>query len=151
MMTLGLIALDACLTSAQVNAPGRKKNALKSFAAGEKSVGEGSIDLAEKHFLKAYREEPQWLEPLIKLGALYFEIQDFEQSAIYFEKALHIDSLSEPLIYFKLGEIAMAKENHPIVIDRFSRFLGFDRINKSLREKAEKYVRDANFLNSDPP
>jgi outer membrane protein OmpA-like peptidoglycan-associated protein len=125
--------------------------ARKAFESGNQEVEKSNLDKAEKQYLKAVDSAPKWVDPLIKLGALTFQQGSYDQSKRYFQKALSLDSLGVPTIFFKLGEIAWIEKDYSQVEKNMSNFLQAEKIRPNLRTRAEKYLRDAKFLDQDPP
>lgn len=130
---------------------GFSRAAQKAFEQGQGEIAQGQLSEAEHYLLKAIELEAGWREPRVTLAALYFEQANWNQSRFYFESALVIDSLADPVIHFKLGEIAWRTQDYEKVISSMERTLLNTRIKPSIRHRAEKYIRDARFLSSNPP
>ncbi len=130
---------------------GSNRAAQKAYEQGQSEIGNGRLAEAEKFLLKAIEQDPGWIKPRVTLAALYFEKTQWDQSRQYFESALAIDSLSEPIIHFKLGEIAWINHHYPEVKSRMEKVLSIARLKPSVLQMAEKYKRDAGFLMNNPP
>ncbi|MCB0685945.1 MAG: hypothetical protein KDC53_05455, partial [Saprospiraceae bacterium] len=139
------------LLTLQLTAQSANKNALKAFEQAKASIKAGQLDEAEKTLIKTIELDHHWAEPQIMLGAIYFEKKDWIKSKQCFESVLQEDSLADPIIHFKLAEIAWKQENYSLVVSRINLFLKEDRIKPDIKAKAEKYLRDAEFLKSSVP
>lgn len=151
---LGWISLffcQACAVTAQVTNPSVSKTARKAFESGNQQIEKSNYAEAEKQYLKAVASEPQWIDPIIKLGALSFQQGSYGQSKSFFHQALALDSLASPIIFFKLGEIAWIEKAYSQVEKEMAHFLQSDKISPTLITRAEKYLRDAKYLDGDPP
>ncbi|MBK8502355.1 MAG: OmpA family protein [Saprospiraceae bacterium] len=145
-----LLVLQACQVAGQGKAS-VSRNAQKSFDRAQEAITRNLLDEAEPHLLDAIEKDPQWLQPRISLGALYFAQADWSRSKIYFESVIAIDSLIEPMVYYKLGEIAWKEGQYPQVLKKMNRFLADNKSRLEIRQKAKKYLRDAQFMENHPP
>ncbi len=138
------ILTQSCQVAGQVSTD--VKSAQKAYEKGVTAVKKGNLVQAETFFLKANEADPDWIDPHIKLAALYFELERYDQAKPYFQNALNIDSTSNPLLYYKLGQIAWREEDYIQAASYMSRFVGHNPRNAVLAAKALKYKRDALFL-----
>ena len=127
------------------------RNAQKAFDRAQEAISRNLLDEAEPHLLDAIDKDPLWLQPRISLGALYFAHAEWDKSKIYFESVIEYDSLFEPMVYYKLGEIAWKKGDYPEVFKKMNRFLAGNASRPEIQIKAKKYMRDAQFMQNQPP
>lgn len=135
------------LTTSTLKGQSENKKALKVYEQAGDFIARGQLDAAVEPLLKSVEIDPNWLQPRIRLGALYFEKKNWEKSKFYFKSVLEIDSLAEPMIYYKLAEIEWINQDYSAVINYVTRFLLEEAIKPDIKSKAEKYLRDANYLN----
>ena len=118
----------------------------KHFNQGLQWTDAGNYAKAREAFLKAIHADPNYFEAFVQLGALAFEKKDWKKSAEYFNQALALDSVKNPMIHFKLGELYWFQDEYDIALRKFQRFARFEKIHPGTLKKVNKYIRDSQFI-----
>ncbi len=142
-----LSLVTALLISWSVQAqPEYSKGAQKAFAKAEDFMQAGDIENAEKSYLKTLDLEAGHTLAQVRLGAMYFDQQDYDDSKKYFGQVMKTHPDDYPLIYFKMGEIAWREQVYQDVIRHMEQYLSYRDGSPKLRKQAEKYLRDSRFI-----
>jgi outer membrane protein OmpA-like peptidoglycan-associated protein len=135
---------------AQVNmAPGTytstNKKAIKQQEEGKKNFEFKKDKEAEKNFLKAIELDPTFVEPHMALGYLYADHKQIDKAIEHFKIATEVNPKFFPTNFYDLGGLYLTQGKYTEGRQAYEAFLGFERINPNLREKADKFLANAKF------
>ena len=135
---------------AQVNmAPGTytstNKKAIKQQEEGKKNFEFKKDKEAEKNFLKAIELDPTFVEPHMALGYLYADHKQIDKAIEHFKIATEVNPKFFPTNFYDLGGLYLTQGKYTEGRQAYEEFLGFERINPNLREKADKFLANAKF------
>ena len=68
-------------------------------------------DKAIKEFNKALKQEPRFIDAQIQWAAVHYDMKDYENAEIGFEKALKLDSLHNKKVIYTLALTEMKMKN----------------------------------------
>jgi len=117
---------------------------LGSFINSQNTQNQDYINNIKKQISEIESKIPTIKNPVneyIKIAHLYTEIEDLDNAAIYFEKALSLEPTNAN-IYFKLAMIYEKKKNYAKAIDYWEKCLKYSQ-NKQISDIARKHI---NFL-----
>ncbi len=100
---------------------------------------------AESGLHKAVEIDPAYPEPHILLGDLYFDQDKFDASINSYQKAIEIDSLHEPRLYYLIGRVYFEQEEYAETIGQLETFLSLPGIRKDLQGYAEEMLKISRF------
>ncbi|MBK6836195.1 MAG: PD40 domain-containing protein [Bacteroidetes bacterium] len=135
---------------AQVNmAPGTytstNKKAIKQQELGKNNFEFKKDKEAEKNFLKAIELDPTFVEPHMALGYLYADHKQIDKAIEHFKIATEVNPKFFPTNFYDLGGLYLTQGKYTEGRQAYEAFLGFERINPNLREKADKFLANAKF------
>lgn len=148
------IALVLCFVAAQLYSqsplpPGTytstNKKAIKFFLEGRKYYEMRKETEAEKNLNKATELDPNFVEAWMTLGYLYADVRKLDKGIACFKKATEINPKFFPNNFYDLAALYFNTGNYSEAATSYETFLSFQRINPNLKEKAEKYLKDAKF------
>jgi tetratricopeptide (TPR) repeat protein len=95
------------------------------YKAGSDALEAQNYKEAEKQFLKAIKEDPEWVYPLDDIGVTYRKMEDYKKAIKYYEKSLEIYPfgtyalMNEAIAYSNLGDIESAIGNYAKMINLY--------------------------------
>ncbi|MBS1637601.1 MAG: PD40 domain-containing protein [Bacteroidetes bacterium] len=136
--------------TAQVSMPpgtytSTNKKAIKALEEGKKYFEFKKDDDAEKAFLKALKEDPNFVEAHVALAYLYVDHRREADAEAHFQKAVDINPKFFPRNFFDLACVQLIMAKYDDAVKNFETFLKFDRINPNTKEQAEKNLVNARF------
>lgn len=121
------------------------KKAIRYAEEGRKAFEMKKDDVAEKSFLKALEEDPNFIEAALGLGGVYQETNRHEQAVTYFKKAITINPKFFPNAYYFLSGSQLAIGQYQDAKANLETFLKFERVNPNTKENAQKLLVNATF------
>lgn len=119
------------------------------FQRGLELKQQGQLDAALEEFQAAQRSSPQQAGPLVEIGYIFLEKQDYDEAEKYFQRALALD----PEFVFALlgaGRVQLAKGNREKAREYFEKVLSLDPENKQAHEWMEKLTESASVAKPVP-
>ena len=113
------------------------KKAIKHFKSAEKLMSSGNSKEAEVACQKTLKEDPNFAEAYTMLGYIYMDSKKYELATANLEKSVQIAGKYFPNNYYQLGEIYYYTGKYRESVNSFNQLLSFQRINPSIKEKAE--------------
>ena len=112
------------------------------FQKGLELKQQGQLDAALEEFQAAQRFSPQQVGPLVEIGYIFLEKQDYEEAEKYFQRAL---TLNPDFVFALLGagRVRLAKGDLEKAREYFEKVLGLDPENKQAQEFMEKLRESA--------
>lgn len=121
------------------------KKAIKQQEEGKKNFEFKKDKEAEKNFLKAIELDPTFVEPHMALGYLYADHKQIDKAIEHFKIATEVNPKFFPTNFYDLGGLYLTQGKYTEGRQAYEEFLGFERINPNLREKADKFLANAKF------
>ncbi len=146
--TLVILICLACTVTNTIESNAQDR-AQKVYKQGEEALDLKNYEAAEKAFLKSIALQPDFDKPRIKLGGLAFLQKNWEKSKKYFQEVLSLTPEKNEILWFKLGEIGWNQEDYEFAISNLETFLDTGKGAPRIIRRAEKYLRDALFLEND--
>lgn len=116
------------------------------FARGNRMFDLGQMEDAAQDFEKALKMDPSFIDAQIQLANVRYSEGRLKEAKLGYEKALAIDSLYEPGIYYSLGIVEFDQTNHEAAAAQLSHYLKIaTKISPGRKANAEKYLRNAAF------
>jgi flagellar motor protein MotB len=119
--------------------------AKKHFDQGMEYTRTSANEKAVSEFNKAIKEEPTFIDAMIQLAAIYYEMERFAEAEGVFEKAIALDKVYNTKSIYVLGIAEMKQEKYMEAVAHFDEFLALEKKNEALLEKAEKHKRTCLF------
>jgi tetratricopeptide (TPR) repeat protein len=106
--------------------------ALKELQRSQSALSSGDVRSSALHLEKALQIYPAYLEAHNKLGARYFDLQEYEKAAMEFQKAISIDPrMSQP--YNNLSVVLFLLRRYPDAEIAARRAIDLDPQNSTAR------------------
>ena len=106
--------------------------ALKELQRSQTALFSGDVRSSALHLEKALHIYPGYLEAHNRLGARYFDLQEYEKAAVEFQKAINIDPrMSQP--YNNLSVVLFLLQRYPDAEAAARRALDLDANNSTAR------------------
>lgn len=121
------------------------KKAIKALEEGKKYFEVKNDNEAEKCFLKALKEDPNFIEAHVALGYLYIDHRRDAEAEQHFQKAVDINPKFFPRNFFDLACVQLIMGKYDDAVKNFETYLKFDRLNPNTKEQAEKNLVNARF------
>lgn len=121
------------------------KKAIKQHDQGKKNFEFKKDKEAEKFFLKAIELDPTFVEPHMALGYLYADHKQINKAIEHFKIATEVNPKFFPTNFYDLGGLYLTQGKYTEGRKAYEAFLGFERINPNLKEKADKFLANAKF------
>jgi flagellar motor protein MotB len=119
--------------------------AKKHFDQGMEYTRTSAYEKAVSEFNKALKEEPKFIDAMIQLAAMYYEMARFAEAEVAFEKAVAMDKAYNTKSIYVLGITEMKQEKYAEAVAHFDEFLTLEKKNEALLEKTAKYKRTCLF------
>jgi outer membrane protein OmpA-like peptidoglycan-associated protein/tetratricopeptide (TPR) repeat protein len=132
-------------TAAYITKKTATGKAKKHFDQGMEYTRTSANEKAMSEFSKAIKEEPTFIDAMIQLAAMYYEMERFAEAEVAFEKAIILDKAYNTKSIYVLGIAEMKQEKYAEAIAHFDEFLALEKKNEILLEKAEKFKRTGLF------
>ena len=100
---------------------------------------------AEKELQKAINIDPEYIEPLILMADIAFDLHHHDEAIDYYQRAIAIDSSFSPTLYYLLGKVYFEKEDYDGAVTWMEKFLEIPGIRKEQRDFSEDILRKAIF------
>ncbi|MCJ0743212.1 OmpA family protein [Pedobacter montanisoli] len=138
-----LIFLSLLTLHASAQSPIRK--AQNSFDDAQQFVRQNIFDEALKNLDAAVKADPKFQLAYIQLGVLYKRLKDNEKAKESFRQAVNVAPVSDPVLYFTLGELELQTGDYVASKKTLSVFLEKENKATEFTEKAKKYQTDCDF------
>jgi len=119
--------------------------AKKYYEKGMEYNKKGDNKKAINEFSKALKNSPNFIDAQIQWAAMHYDMDNFEQAEIGFEKAVAINPTYKKKVLYVLGIAEMKLEKYKESIEHFEQFLKSGSKNETLLLKAKKHIATCNF------
>lgn len=119
--------------------------AKKYYEKGMEYNKKGDNKKALNEFSKALKSAPNFIDAQIQWAAMHYDMNNFDQAEIGFEKAIAIDPTYKKKVLYVLGIAEMKLEKYRESIVHFEQFLKSGSKNETLLLKAKKHIETCNF------
>jgi len=96
------------------------------------------FDKAEKELEKAINIDPEYIDPYILLGDLYYDQGKYDEAIGSYHQAIAIDSTFSATLYYLLGKAYFEKDDYAYAAIWLKKFLG----KEGIREEQKRYAND---------
>lgn len=115
LATVGPIAAETVNVLNQDGIDHFNKGFYEATPRGEHAVAAQEYSLAERSLLEAIHTNPNWVEPYLHLGRVYFTQQKYQEAAEVYQKALRIVPQNEKIHLQLASALEMAGDYHGAV------------------------------------
>ena len=121
------------------------KKAAKYQDAARQAYEMHKDDVAEKNFLKALEEDPNFVEAALGLANLYQGQLKHADAIVYYKRGIAINPkfFQNAFYYLSLSQLAIGQ--YEDAKNNLETFLKFERINPNTKETAQKFLVNATF------
>ena len=119
--------------------------AKKYFEKGMDYNKKGENKKALGEFAKALKSSPNFIDAHIQWAAMHYDLNNFEQAEVGFEKAVAIDPKYKKKVLYVLGIAEMKLDKYEESISHFEQFLTSGSKNETLLLKAKKHIETCKF------
>lgn len=133
------------LLALHVNAQSPIRKAQNSFDDAQQFVRQNIFDEALKNLDAAVKADPKFQLAYIQLGVLYKRLKNNEKAKENFRQAVNVAPVSDPVLYFTLGELELQTGDYIASKKTLSIFLEKESKATEFIEKAKKYQADCDF------
>lgn len=102
-------------------------------------------DVAEKNFLKALEEDPDFVEAAMGLANLYQGQAKHAEAVTYFKRGIAINPKFYSYAFYYVSISQLASGQYEDAKNNLETFLKFERINPNTRETAQRFLQNATF------
>lgn len=124
------------------------KKAIKYFEESKLYFGQRNDAAAEKKILDALREDPNFVEAHSGYADFLMSKSKFKEGIEHYKKAIELSPKFMTDNNFYLGKAYILVSDYDNAKLSFQNFLKFERINPSLKEEAEKSIKNCDFAAS---
>lgn len=121
------------------------KDAIKYFAAANRSLDDRVYDDAIKQLEKAIAADDKFTEAYAVLGDVYRIKKDNKQAIVSYRKVLEINPDFNRAIYIKLGEIEVSDSQYTEAQQHLEKYLTYPNISDPNSAFAQKLIADCKF------
>lgn len=121
------------------------KKAIKHLNEGRLAFEKKDDKLAEKNFLKALNEDPNFVEAALALGNLYEMTNRSVEAITYYQKAIVINPKFYNNTYFYLGQLLFQNGQYDEAKRNLEYFIRQERISPNTRDIATRLLANATF------
>lgn len=124
-----------------------KESVRKVYDKGMAAYRASKNKEAANYFAKALKMDSRFIDAQIQWSAAQYDMKQFAEAEVGFEKAAAIDLNYNTLVTYTLAKAEMALKKYAEAIEHFTQYLELEKKNTKLKEKAKRYVADCSFLN----
>lgn len=121
------------------------KKAIRFYEEGKKNYETRKDVEAEKFLNKAIQEDINFVEAHSALAYLLMEKGKTKDAITHFQKAIEINPKFFPRNFYDLALAQLIISNYDDAAKNLESYLSSDRINPSLKQSAEKFLKNAKF------
>ncbi|MGE5355362.1 MAG: OmpA family protein [Deltaproteobacteria bacterium] len=108
----------------------------KLFNKAVTSFNKKDFEKAKKYFNKIVRSSPGYIKPYLYLASISYDQSDFISSENYYRKALLIDSMFMPDIYYSLAVVLEKQEKISEAIRNYDKYISIAPDNPGMLRKS---------------
>jgi len=123
------------------------KKAFDYYNKASALMMEGRIAEAEPYFLKAVREDTNYVDAYMRLSNIYLRMKKVELEQQQYEKVIRICP-ALPGAHFNYAHLLMRQKEYELAIKSFEKFLTFNDISEDFYKKALQNIRICEFRDS---
>ncbi len=139
-----IVILSVQLLNSQELSTGSNR-AERFFHSGIRELGLLNYDEALRLFKQAISADGHFYEAYLMAGEVYFEMNDYEEAAGYFEKAVSINPDFFPMIYFNLGNAWLALGRYEEAMAAYEQLAQHPGVTERYRELGRQRVKNCEF------
>ena len=125
------------LSSQKPDAAIKGTKAEKLYEKAITNFNKKDFDKASNYFKKTIQAAPGFIKPYLYLASISFERSDFQSSEVYYKKALFIDSLYTPDIYYSLAVVLEKQGMYEEALKHYERYISSQPKNPGMLRKAK--------------
>lgn len=145
ILFLIFLLIPYLLSSQEIEYSSYSKKAIKQFTEGLRLYESRKDEEAIQMLMKATETDPQFYEPHMLLGDIYFEKSEFRDAEGHYEYVLQINSRPPALVYYKMGICQIKQEKYEPAAKNIKSFLDAPGGDLELRKLAEIDYASAEF------
>ncbi len=119
--------------------------AKKYYEKGMEYNKKGENKKAVNEFSKALKSTPNFIDAQIQWAAMHYDMDNYMEAEVGFEKAISIDPAYKKKVLYVLGITEMKLEKYKESIEHFEQFLTSGSKNETLLLKAKKHIETCKF------
>ncbi len=118
---------------------------LKKYKSVEKHLRAKKYEKAIKEYHKLTKQNPNWIEPYLKRGSIYFEQEKYTEAEKEFLSVRTLDSSFDPKVDFMIGLIQTKLGKYEEASDHLQAYIDQNPKDKRRLKRAEKLQQNAKF------
>lgn len=115
----------------------KTEKAIKLYKNGIEKFNKKDYDKAKKYFSKIIEIEPSYIKSYFYLASIAYEENDFPVSEQYYLRALKLDSLNQPEIFYSLAIVQQKQLKYNDALRNFEKYIQNPSKNPGLLRKAK--------------
>jgi len=123
----------------------KSSRALKAYTAGSQEYDFFYFESAEALLKDAINADSKFYEAYMLLGEMMFKLRRFSEAAVYYQKAVEIDSLYYKPVFFNLATAEMMSGSYSKALLHFNVYIELKTGSEKNTESARKSIKDCNF------
>ncbi|MCD4746863.1 MAG: OmpA family protein [Bacteroidales bacterium] len=121
------------------------KKAKNAYIKGEEFYRVRNIKEAEKYFIKATEEDPEFFEAYMLLADLYEQTEKYEEAIKVYNKAIGTNPDIFPGVYYLTANIEFSQAKYNDALMHYKKFLDYEHINDDNARSAQKNIKNCEF------
>lgn len=143
-----LIIFMTELKSQSINYKSAPKDLQKKYSKAVQLYQQNQNDRAKEGFQKLIKKNPNFIDPNIMLGSIYFDLGEFSTAENYFQKAIKLDSNYQIKIYYTIALCQYKNYKFGEAYRNLQYYLTKEELNKDLILKAQLLIPNFRFADS---
>ena len=144
ILTVLLFSLNYCAAQVRELQSSNKK-ALKYFNSGKNAYESRNDELAIIDLKKSIEADPNFIDPYIILGTIYYDLKNFNTAIEYFTKAISINPRYTSTLYYSLGSALLKLGEYDQALQAYNDFFAFGKAHPELEKIARRDLINCEF------
>ena len=144
MLAVFLFSLNFCVAQVRELQSSNKK-ALKYFNSGKNAYESRNDELAIIDLKKSIEADPNFIDPYIILGTIYYDLKNFNTAIEYFTKAIAINPKYTSTLYYSLGSALLKLGEYDQALLAYNDFFAFGKAHPELEKMAKRDFINCEF------
>jgi flagellar motor protein MotB len=119
--------------------------ALKAYNDGKQAYEFMDFKNAENYLKESISTDKNFYEAYMVLGEMMYKLRRFSESALYYHKAVVIDSLFYKPVFFSLADAEMMTGNYKDALIHFNVYIAQKSVSEKNKLLATKSIKDCEF------
>jgi len=119
--------------------------ALKAYKLGQTAFDYIDYESAERFFNQAILSDNEFFEVYVMLGELMEKQKRYNEAAVNYQKAVRIDSLAWPQVYFALANSELLSGDYTRALVHYNVYLDQKNTLEKNRERALRNIKNCEF------